>query len=49
MTMKSYPERDVGNDGEESVTMRLTIKLGVTSEIKRMKARSDILDNLRRF
>ncbi len=37
VTMKSYPERDSGNDGEDGedgVTMRLTNKLGVTSEIK---------------
>ncbi len=34
VTMKSDPERDSGNDGEEGVTTRLTNILGVTSEIK---------------
>jgi hypothetical protein len=34
VTMKSYPERDSGNDGEEGVITRLTNKLGATSEIK---------------
>ena len=34
VTMKSYPERDSGNDEEEGLTTRLTNKLGVTSEIK---------------
>jgi hypothetical protein len=34
VTMKSYPERNPGNDGEEGVITRLTNKLGVTSEIK---------------
>jgi hypothetical protein len=31
--MKSYPEHDSGNDGEESVTTEINKQLGVTSDI----------------
>jgi hypothetical protein len=48
VTMKSYPEHDLGNDGEEGVTTEISKQL--QCDIRDYtKARYDILDNLRVF
>jgi hypothetical protein len=45
---KSYPEHDLGNDGEKGVTTEINKQ--TQCDIRDLtKARSDILDNLRQF
>jgi hypothetical protein len=48
VTMKSYPERDSGNDGEEGVTTEINKQTRCDLR-DQTKARSAILDNLRCF
>ncbi len=48
MTMKSYPERDLENDGEKGVTTEVNKQLQCDIRDK-TNARYDTLDNLRCF